>query len=135
MFVVAKRKPSDLPEVLIVFRRVARLRIDGDSAVESVHAGGINWLDLENTEHRYLLAGAYDGSVAVYDTLATVGCQQERAAVLHLDRNSPGGHKYSVSCVSWYPVDNGLFVTGSYDTDVKVKLYRKATALNTYDMN
>ena len=37
-----------------------------------------------------------------------------------IDRNSPEGHKYSVSCVSWYPVDSGLFISGSYDNTIKV---------------
>jgi DNA excision repair protein ERCC-8 len=40
--------------------------------------------------------------------------------VFKVERRSPEAHRYSVSCVAWYPVDTGLFVTGSFDQDVKV---------------
>ena len=30
------------------------------------------------------------------------------------------GHTFLVSCVCWYPVDTGMFVTGSYDKTIKV---------------
>lgn len=29
-------------------------------------------------------------------------------------------HKYAVTSLSWYPADNGLFVTSSYDSTIKV---------------
>lgn len=29
-------------------------------------------------------------------------------------------HKYSVTSVTWYPFDTGMFVTSSYDTTIKV---------------
>lgn len=36
--------------------------------IRSVHTGGVSCLDLDAGEQRYLLAGAADASIAVYDT-------------------------------------------------------------------
>ncbi len=44
----------------------------------------------------------------------------EHRAAFKLDRGSPDAHKYSVTCAAWYPIDTGLFVTGSFDQEVKV---------------
>ena len=43
-----------------------------EKSVESVHKGGVTWLDLDGIEHRWLLAAAADASVAVYDIQACV---------------------------------------------------------------
>ncbi len=40
-------------------------------------------------------------------------------AIFSVGKGARGAHKYSVSGVLWYPVDTGLFVTGSFDNDVK----------------
>ena len=83
-------------------------------------------------DHRYLLAGAADASVAVYDTQqhhaaaaaaagdgpsgegggTGGGSSGEVPAVLQITKQTPGAHKFSISSVAWYPVDTGLFVTG-----------------------
>lgn len=75
-------------------------------------------------ENRYLLSGASDGSVSTFDTQYTTdyeggGLIGKHKPLFVIDRHC-GGHKYAVSSVSWYPVDTGLFVTGSYDHYVKV---------------
>ena len=80
-------------------------------------------LDLDPVEHRYLLAGAADATVAVYDTCATQlleGATEKCPAVLSIARSHSNSHKYSITSVVWYPIDSGLFATGSLDTDVKV---------------
>ena len=87
----------------------------------------MTWLDLEHAEHRYLLAGSADTSVAVYDVAQprTTGQQGSSSgdckSVLKITSSNPDSHQYSVSCVTWYPVDTGLFVTGSFDHQVKVR--------------
>ncbi len=106
-------------------RRRLGLGFSDSRAIKSVHQGGVTWLDLDHVEHRYLLAGAADASIAVYDMQQTPagvcdpdgdgsggGGGNELQAVLHITKQSPGGHRYSVSSVAWYPVDTGLFVTG-----------------------
>ena len=44
----------------------------------------------------------------------------EHAAAFKLDRSNPDSHKYSVTAACWYPIDTGMFVTGSFDQEIKV---------------
>lgn len=121
--------------------RVNALAFDTKKQVTSAHKGGVTWLDLEPAENRYLLAGSADCSVAIYDVAQPTPPQHGRnqsgdcASVLKITSATPGCHQYSVSSVCWYPIDNGVFVTGSFDNQVKVltlccKLH--ATAANIH---
>ncbi|KAI3438903.1 hypothetical protein D9Q98_001318 [Chlorella vulgaris] len=142
--------------------RVQSLEFSGDKVLRSVHTGGVTCLDLDHGEQRYLLAGAADASIAVYDTQLPSGAEAQQqqaeereatraaaaaldatmaplqssrqvaearanpggctdhAALFSITKQSPGGHKYSVAAVAWYPVDSGLFVSGGFDSEVKV---------------
>lgn len=82
-----------------------------------------NQVDL--TEGRYLLAGASDGSAAVYDIQHSTdyeggGRIAKHRSLLVVDKQHAHGHKFSISSVVWYPVDTGLFITGSFDHRIKV---------------
>ena len=77
------------------------------------------------TEGRYLLSGASDASVAVYDVQRATeydGCGviAKHKCLFVVDKTHEGGHQFAVSSAVWYPVDTGLFVTGSYDHHVNV---------------
>lgn len=92
-----------------------------------MHKGGVTWLDLERAESRYLLASAADCSIAVYDVAQPGTADGQEAAnaqdfgsVLKITSANSGCHQYSVSSVAWYPIDTGLFVSGSFDHQVKV---------------
>lgn len=50
----------------------------------------------------------------------TRGSDNEIAVIGRIERRSPQSHRFLVSCVAWYPVDTGLFVTGSFDQEVKL---------------
>lgn len=139
----------------LLCRRVQSLEFSGDKVLRSVHTGGVTCLDLDHGEQRYLLAGAADASIAVYDTQLPSGAEAQQqqaeereatraaaaaldatmaplqssrqvaearanpggctdhAALFSITKQSPGGHKYSVAAVAWYPVDSGLFVSGA----------------------
>lgn len=102
----------------------------GNAGATSGAAPGVLWLDLDSVEQRWLLAGTADATVAVYDTQAAHSTEAgstssspqyaalEPAAVV--DRRRPSAHKFLVTCVAWYPVDTGLFVSGSFDEEVKL---------------
>lgn len=83
------------------------------------------WNQVDLTEERYLLSGASDSSVAVYDVQRATdyeggGHIAKHRSVFVVDKQHEHGHKYAISSAIWYPVDTGLFVTGSYDHYVKV---------------
>ncbi|KAK4478310.1 hypothetical protein RD792_017599, partial [Penstemon davidsonii] len=82
-----------------------------------------NQVDL--TEGRYLLAGASDATVAVYDIQRATdyeggGLIAKHKSVLFINKQHEHGHKYPVSSAIWYPIDTGLFITGSYDHHINV---------------
>ncbi|GJZ29567.1 DNA excision repair protein ERCC-8-like protein, partial [Tanacetum coccineum] len=77
------------------------------------------------TEGRYLISGASDASLAVYDIQRATeyeggGLIAKHKPILLVDKQHQNGHKYAISTAIWYPVDTGLFVTGSYDHHINV---------------
>eukprot|EP00898_Chlorokybus_atmophyticus_P007079 jgi/Chlat1/7372/Chrsp6S07413 len=87
--------------------------------VAPAHRAGVNTLQVDLTEGRWLLAGASDASVALYDL--EVPSRREAGVAIHTaTAQVERAHAYAVSCAAWYPVDTGLFVTGSFDGTVGV---------------
>nr|XP_043615601.1 WD repeat-containing protein ATCSA-1-like [Erigeron canadensis] len=91
----------------------------------SPHRGSINSLQVDLTEGRYLISGASDASLAVYDIQRATdyeggGLIAKHKPILLVDKQHQNGHKYAISTAIWYPVDTGLFVTGSYDHHINV---------------
>lgn len=77
------------------------------------------------TEGRYLLSSASDASAAVYDVQRATDYDESGLIAKHkhiflVDKHHEQGHKYAISTAIWYPVDTGLFITGSYDHYVNV---------------
>ncbi|KAG6409236.1 hypothetical protein SASPL_132270 [Salvia splendens] len=82
-------------------------------------------LTAEDLEGRYLLAGASDATVAVYDVQRATdhdgrGRISKHKSLLLINKQHEHGHKYAISSAIWYPIDTGLFVTGSYDHHINV---------------
>lgn len=105
--------------------RLSTLQLANYKDIVSPHKGSINSLQVDLTEERYLLSGASDASIAVYDVQRATdyeggGHIAKHSSVFVVDKQHEHGHKYAVSSAIWYPVDTGLFITGSYDHYVKV---------------
>ncbi|XP_020088188.1 DNA excision repair protein ERCC-8-like isoform X4 [Ananas comosus] len=81
-------------------------------------------MHVDLTEGRYLLSGASDGSAAVYDIQHTTdydgGLIAKHKNLFVVDKQHNHGHKFAISTAIWYPIDTGLFITGSFDHHVKV---------------
>lgn len=112
--------------------------MDGEDALESIeaqlfftqqHAGYINSLSIDNVDRRLLLCGGADSSVTIWDV------DQEPDPVEDDDVPWPqrdlhskplcrlpkkASHKFGISKLSWWPFNNDMFLTGSYDTTLKV---------------
>ncbi|WIA19361.1 hypothetical protein OEZ85_003989 [Tetradesmus obliquus] len=104
--------------------RICNLSLSRHTSVDTSQVGGIRWLDLDSVEQRYLLTAAADSTLEAFDVLAAAaGSGQEQVQLSPLftvKRGHPAAHKYQVTSINWYPVDTGLFITGSADQDVKV---------------
>ncbi|XP_004501517.1 WD repeat-containing protein ATCSA-1 [Cicer arietinum] len=105
--------------------RISQLELSNHKELVSPHKGAINSLQIDLTEGRYLLSAASDASVAVYDVQRPSGYEgngviSKHSSLFVVDKQHQLGHKYAVSSAIWYPIDTGLFVTGSYDHYVNV---------------
>ncbi|KAF8023088.1 hypothetical protein BT93_F0550 [Corymbia citriodora subsp. variegata] len=105
--------------------RVASLHLSNHKDIVSPHKGSVNSLQVDLTEGRYLLSGASDASAAVYDVqqpqkLEGGGLIAKHRPLFVIDKQHEHRHKYAISSAIWYPIDTGLFVTGSYDHYIKV---------------
>ncbi|KAJ4970097.1 hypothetical protein NE237_003196 [Protea cynaroides] len=105
--------------------RVSSLQLSNHKEIISSQSGAVNTLQVDLTEGRYLLSGAADGSAAVYDVQRATdyeggGLIAKHKRILFVDKQHEHGHKYAVSSAIWYPVDTGLFITGSFDHHINV---------------
>ncbi|KAK4434357.1 WD repeat-containing protein ATCSA-1 [Sesamum alatum] len=105
--------------------RVSSIRLSNYKEIVSSHRGSVNSLQVDLTEGRYLLAGASDATVAVYDIERATnydggGLIAKHKSLFVINKQHEHGHKYAISSAIWYPIDTGLFVTGSYDHHINV---------------
>lgn len=109
----------------IKWNRISQLQLSNHKDIVSPHKGAINSLQIDSTEGRYLLSAASDASVAVYDVQRPTvyeagGVISKHSSIFVVDKQHQQAHKYAVSSAIWYPIDTGLFVTGSYDHHINV---------------
>ncbi|KAJ3677972.1 hypothetical protein LUZ60_001775 [Juncus effusus] len=104
--------------------RVAALELSNRTDLLSPHLASVNSLQIDSTEGRYLLSGASDGSVAVFDIQCPTnyegGIIAKHRKLFSIDKRNKDAHKFAVSSAIWYPIDTGLFITASFDRFVKV---------------
>lgn len=74
----------------------------------------INCLDFDKTESRFLLSGGSDATIKVWK----VGTR--RATTVGSITKATGGHSFGITGVQWWPFDQGMFLSSSYDTTVRV---------------
>ncbi|XP_063051057.1 DNA excision repair protein ERCC-8 isoform X2 [Engraulis encrasicolus] len=102
-------------------RRVLSLELNHDRDVDRIHGNGVNSLDIEVIEGRYMLSGGADGVVVIYDLENNNKKPQYTCkAVGTVGRSSRHVHKFSVETVQWYPHDTGMFISSSFDKTMKV---------------
>ncbi|KAG1973437.1 DNA excision repair protein ERCC-8 [Pimephales promelas] len=102
-------------------RRVLSLELNHNRDVARVHGNGINTLDIEVIDGRYMLSGGSDGVIVIYDLENnSKKLQYSCKTVCTVGRSSRHVHKFSVETVQWYPHDTGMFVSSSFDKTMKV---------------
>lgn len=108
-------------------RRRDAASLSGDKLIAHKWHGGVNCLELDGTERRYLLAGTVDAVVAVYDVEVpsatdAIDGRETHDPVLRVAKGDGTdrrpGHAFGVSAARWYPKDTGAFFTGSFDGTV-----------------
>lgn len=82
------------------------------------HAGAVNSISVDFELHRFMLCGAGDASLSLWDLEGDCNSITEGQPVATIPRND--AHKFGVSKVMWWPNDNGMFFSGSYDGTIKL---------------
>ncbi|XP_062509442.1 DNA excision repair protein ERCC-8-like [Corticium candelabrum] len=101
--------------------RSRQLDLSKEKNVIHYHETAVKALDIDSVEGRYLLTGAADGGLAIFDVRNTSGSDKWMAPVVcTVEGKVAPGHQYMVSSVQWYPHDTGMFFTSSTDQTLKV---------------
>ncbi|KAG0370218.1 DNA excision repair protein ckn1 [Gamsiella multidivaricata] len=103
----------------LLAKRIIDIELDPSTSIEREHAGAVNTIDIEEAEGRYLVSGGGDGNVHVYDLDESEREERRIIKSMASAHGSSDGHKGGVSRVRWYPFDNGLFTTSSFDSTIK----------------
>ncbi|KAG0349105.1 DNA excision repair protein ERCC-8 [Podila humilis] len=98
----------------IIDKRIQSIALDSVTSIQREHTGAVNTIDIEEAEGRYLLSGGGDGNVHVYDLEDS---EEEDHRIIKGFASLTGG---GISKVHWYPFDNGMFTTSSYDSSVRI---------------
>ena len=102
-------------------KRVRSIKLSQHGEVEQVHKSGINCLDIDTGEGKYLLSSSSNGKISIHDIeecfySANFKCN----SVATVERTLRDSHKHSVETVQWYPNDTGMFLSSSVDNTLKV---------------
>lgn len=113
-------RPDALPRAEVT-RRVFSLELSKTKDVQRIHANGVQAIDIDPAEGRYLLSGGAEGVIAVYDTECKPVVKEFTCeSICTVGRSNRHVHKRSVETVQWYPHDTGMFTSSSMDMKLKI---------------
>ncbi|KAF9359565.1 DNA excision repair protein ERCC-8 [Mortierella sp. NVP85] len=107
---------------------MADITLDPSTTIQREHAGAVNTIDIEEAEGRYLISGGGDSHIHVYDLEES---EREERRVIKSIASSHGG---GISRVRWYPFDNGMFTTSSFDSTIKAWDTNAMEVATTFDL-
>ncbi|KAI8357428.1 DNA excision repair protein ckn1 [Mortierella sp. GBAus27b] len=115
-------------------RRMADIALDPSTTIQREHVGAVNSIDIEEAEGRYLISGGGDGQIFIYDLEES---EREERRIINSTASahmSDEGHKGGISRVRWYPFDNGMFTTSSFDSTIKAWDTNAMEVATTFDL-
>ncbi len=101
-------------------RRISSLQVTPRASVRTAGSGG-------SMEDLLLEARGYGNGSSSSSSSSSSSLAPRPAPV-------PGGHRHSVTAVQWYPLDTGLFVSGSTDGAVRVWDTNTFTNAGAFDL-
>ncbi|XP_077981319.1 DNA excision repair protein ERCC-8-like isoform X2 [Glandiceps talaboti] len=122
-FLAARENGTHFAEALAraeTTRRTYSLDLSKEREVQRIHESGVNCLDIDPVEGRYLLSGGQDCKIGIYDIECRPQEHKTCEPVCTIGRSSRYVHKYSVETVQWYPHDTGMFTSSAMDKKMKV---------------
>jgi DNA excision repair protein ERCC-8 len=114
--------------------RAEALELSHNRDVQPFSDKVVSCMRIDDVENRYLLCGHHDGSLSILDVEDRPTHQHSSfECVVNIPRNSTE-HRNTVTGVSWYPVDTGMFLTSSFDKTVKVWDTNKAKPVHSFNL-
>lgn len=90
----------------------------------------VNSLSAELVDYRYVISGCADSTIKLWDVLLPDNDTFQCVAAIP----KKAAHKFGVSCVEWWPMDTGMFVSASFDHTVKVWDTNEIEVVHEFDM-
>lgn len=102
-------------------KRVKSIKLSQRGEVDQVHKSGINCVDIDTGEGKYLLSSSSNGGIAIHDIEECFYSDKFQCkAIVTVNRSLRDSHKHSVETVQWYPNDTGMFLSSSVDSTLRV---------------
>jgi len=113
-------------KMLLISKRYQQMELGKKLEIMHTHRGPINSLSIDTIENKYLLSVGVDANILLYDLDDE---QEENPNSTYNNSkiikpmvcaNREDKHKFSITKICWYPIDNGMFTTSSMDHTLKV---------------
>ena len=102
-------------------RRTQAISLCQTGDIEQSHTCGINSVDIDPVEGRYLLSCSSNSKILIHDTAEAYRKKKFKCeTVSTINRSRRGNHKNSIETIQWYTGDTGMFLTSSADKTLKV---------------
>ncbi|MCJ1288430.1 hypothetical protein MMC26_007787 [Xylographa opegraphella] len=114
----------------------AREAADGAESRVWAHPAGVNCLEIDRFESRYLLSGGADSSIHIWDLdTAENNTQSSVYHPLGTVPKSYSSHKFGVTELSFYPFDSFAFLSSSYDHFLKLYSTKSLEVSASFDLS
>jgi DNA excision repair protein ERCC-8 len=97
------------------------------------HYGGVNAIDIDKFDGRYLLSGGAESTISLWD-LETL----EDNPTLHPQgtvARSENAHSFGITDLAFYPFDAGAFLSSSFDSTLKIYSSETLTPSATFPLD
>lgn len=101
----------------------ANLQMSVQNEIISHHSSSIQCMEIDKVDYRYLLSGARNGTIALYDLHMCSTSHKTKSLPLkpqHFVTANTPGFSTTITSVQWYPQDCGLFLTSNFNGEVFV---------------
>lgn len=113
--------PSHYLERIEKSRRSGTICLSQKGELEQGHSCGINSVDIDPVEGRYLLSCGSNAKILIHDTAMVYYKEKFKCdTVAKVEGGTKSNHKNSIETIQWYSEDTGMFLTSSSDRTLKV---------------
>lgn len=108
------------------------IQISAPNAPPSIaHYGGVNAIEIDKFDGRFLLSGGADSTISVWDLETTSDTIKPLGTI---NRSNKGSHSFGITDVAFYPFDSAAFLSSSFDTNVKIYSSETLQAVSSFSL-